>query len=267
MSNQTDVFHRLHHAPELLRLPNCWDAGSARVLESRGARAVATTSAGVAWSWGYPDGDALPTDLLVSSVRAMLRVITIPLSVDIETGYSEDPARVAQLVDRLVDMGIAGVNIEDGDDAPERLAEKIAAIRRVGQRSGASVFVNARIDVYLRGLVEESERLRESLRRAALYRDAGADGLFVPKVVAADEIRELARAGLPLNVLVMPSLPPLAALEQLGVQRVSSGSSLAQTALGRAAASTSSFLDQGLYDSMFEAALPYGELNDLLNAR
>ncbi|MEZ4280264.1 MAG: isocitrate lyase/phosphoenolpyruvate mutase family protein [Myxococcota bacterium] len=266
-TSASDLFRQLHQAPGLFRLPNCWDAGSARVLESRGARAVATTSAGLAWSWGHPDGDALPTELLLQSVRAIVRAIGIPLSVDIESGYSDAPSSVARLVEQLLAEGVVGVNIEDGAGAPEVLAEKITAIRGVAERTGTAVFVNARTDVYLRGLVDEPLRVQEALRRAALYRAAGADGLFVPKVVADDEIRALAAAGLPLNVLAMPSLSPLSNLEALGVRRVSTGSTLAQVALGRAAAAATAFLDQGMCEPLFEAAMPYGEVNDRFKDR
>src|SRR4051812_20595100 len=114
MTDHAKTFRQLHSGPGLLLLANCWDAGSGRVLESLGAPALATTSAGVAWSNGYPDGDALPVAQLVASVRAITRVIRVPLTVDIEAGYSSDPAAVADTVAALMDVGAVGINLEDG---------------------------------------------------------------------------------------------------------------------------------------------------------
>ncbi|MGL4542890.1 MAG: isocitrate lyase/phosphoenolpyruvate mutase family protein, partial [Polymorphobacter sp.] len=125
----TQVFHALHHAPEMLILANAWDAGSARLIASLGARAIATSSAAMAWTHGYPDGDALPVALLIASTAAMARAIDVPLSVDIEGGYSDAPEAVAGLAAALIDAGAVGINIEDGSAPPALLAAKIAAIR------------------------------------------------------------------------------------------------------------------------------------------
>src|SRR5262245_33287725 len=221
MTASADLFRKLHEGPELLVLANCWDAGSARVLESLGARAMATTSAGLAWANGYPDGDALPLDRLVPVIRAIRRVIAVPLTVDVEGGYSED---VGDTIRALAAEGVAGINIEDGTAPPEALAAKIARAKEVAP----PLFVNARTDVYLRGLAPEADRVKETLARAKRYRDAGADGIFVPKVVDSDQIRAIAEgAGLPLNVLAWPKLPPAAELIRLGVRRLSAGSGLA----------------------------------------
>src|SRR3954470_17906873 len=112
------AFHALHRGPELLLLANAWDAGSARLIESLGARAVATTSAGVAWAHGFPDGDALPVEHLAATVRSVTRVIRVPLTVDIEGGYAGDAAAVGEVVARVVEAGAVGINIEDGAGKP-----------------------------------------------------------------------------------------------------------------------------------------------------
>jgi len=122
------------HEGELLILPNAWDAGSARLIESRGAKAIATTSAGLAWSNGYPDGDALPVDRLVAAVRSIARVIGVPLTADIEGGYSDDPAAVSKVVAAILDAGAVGINIEDGSSPPDLLCAKIAAARQSAER-------------------------------------------------------------------------------------------------------------------------------------
>jgi 2-methylisocitrate lyase-like PEP mutase family enzyme len=264
MSDAAATFRHLHRGPDVLLLANCWDAGSARLLESLGCRAVATTSAGVAWAHGYPDGDAVPVERLVATVGAIARVIGVPLTVDVEGGYSDDPATVGETIAAVVDAGAVGVNIEDGSGTPELLAAKIACAKEAAARRGVDLFVNARTDVYLRDLVPGSARVPETLARAARYRDAGADGLFVPKVVAPGDIREIASAaGLPLNVLAWPGLPPARELGALGVRRLSAGSAIAQNAWGRAAAVARAFLDRGRSEPLAENAMPYPEINAL----
>lgn len=264
MPTAADTFRRLHQGPAPLRLTNCWDAGSARLLEHLGAAAVATTSAGVAWAHAYPDGDALPTALLIATVTAITRVIRVPLTVDLEDGYADDPTAVGETVAAVVDADAVGINLEDGAGSPDLLAAKIARAKVAAAARGVDLFVNARTDVYLRELVDGPRRVAETLARARRYRDAGADGLFAPKVVAADEVRAIAAgAGMPLNVLAWPGLPPAAELAALGVRRVSTGSALAQGAWGRAAALARSFLADGTTAPLFEATLPYGDANAL----
>jgi 2-methylisocitrate lyase-like PEP mutase family enzyme len=265
MPDAAATFRQLHHGPQLLRLANCWDAGSARLIAHLGARAIATTSAGVAWSHGYPDGDVLPTERLVATVGAIARVVDVPISVDVEGGYSDDPAAVAETVAALVDAGAVGINVEDGAGPPEHLAAKIVGAKEAAMRCGIDLFVNARTDVYLRGLVPEPDRVAETLARAARYRDAGADGLFVPKVVAPDEIRKIASsAGLPLNVLAWPGLPPAAELSELGVRRLSAGSAIAQGAWGQVASLAAAFLDDGRIEAPSASIMPYPEINALM---
>src|SRR5262245_35166635 len=123
------TFRSLHHSTEILVLPNAWDPGSAGLVESLGAKAIATTSAGLAWSRGYPDGDALPVEQLLTATRDIARSVRVPLSIDIEGGYSSDPRVVAQLVSRLIDAGAIGINIEDGTRPPDLLCAKIEAAR------------------------------------------------------------------------------------------------------------------------------------------
>jgi 2-methylisocitrate lyase-like PEP mutase family enzyme len=267
MANTTNLFRRMHDGSRLLILANCWDAGSARLIASLGARAIATSSAGMAWAHGYPDGDVLLNELLLDSIRAITRVIAVPLSVDVEGGYAEDPVKVAELVSALIDTGAVGINIEDGALPAGQLAAKIERIKQTAARAGTDIFVNARTDVYLRGLVPEPERLKETLKRARLYRDAGADGLFVPRA-APSEIRELASgAGMPLNVLASPGLPSAEELTALGVARLSAGSGIAQATWGRAATLARAFLQDGRSGPLAEGAMIYPEINALFAAR
>ena len=258
-------FHALHAPGKLLLLANAWDAGSARLIESLGATAIATTSCGVAWAQGWPDGDALPVERLLAVVAGIARVIKVPLTVDIEGGYSDEPEKVAETVSRVIGAGAVGINLEDGGGAPELLAAKIEAVRHAGVRAGVSVFVNARTDVFLRGLVPPDLRVEEVARRAARYAEAGADGLFVPGVaLSADIAAVVAATPLPVNVMALPSLPSLAELQALGVRRLSAGGSIAEAALATTARLAAAFLATGDCSGLRSGGgLGYGELNAL----
>lgn len=256
------AFHDLHQSG-LLILPNAWDAGSAAVMRSLGARAIATTSAGVAWALGWPDGDALPPERAVQATRDIVRAAGgVPVSVDFEGGYADDPAAVAATAKQLVEAGAQGINIEDGGAAPELLAAKIAAIRAA---VGDALFINARCDVWLAGVGAPEGRVAEALRRGELYRAAGADGLFAPGLADREGIAELVTGTpLPVNLLAWPDLPGAAELERLGVRRLSAGSGIASAVYGRAAALASGFLADGLQGPMQADALNWGEMNALM---
>ncbi|KRE92474.1 PEP phosphonomutase [Frateuria sp. Soil773] len=259
-----EIFRRLHEGPSPLRLPNAWDAGSARLFESMGASAIATTSAGVAWAQGYPDGGRLPAEVALQVAASMARVLTAPLSIDMENGYSDDPAAVAGMARRLIDLGVAGINIEDGTNAPALLAAKIEAIKNAAAKSGSNLFVNARTDVYLAGLVDGPKRVGETLARGAVYREAGADGLFVPGVVAPEDIAAIVEgAGLPINVLAWPGLAPADALGKLGVRRLSAGSGISQMLWGQAEELAKDFIQAGRSESMAEGAMSYARIQAL----
>ena len=259
------TLRELHAPGRMLVLPNAWDAGSARLIESCGAAAIATTSSGVAWACGHPDGDAIPPDVLIDAVARIKRVLTVPLTVDAEGGYSTEPARVGETIEGLVDAGAVGVNLEDGGvHPPALLCAKIAAAKKGGARAGVDLFVNARTDVFLRGLVAPERRVSETLERGRQYRDAGADGLFVPGVSDPDVIAELVRGTeLPLNVMLVPKLPPLAKLATLGVRRVSAGAAIAQAVHGLTRKLARQMIGEGDHAAMFEGAAAYAELNAL----
>jgi 2-methylisocitrate lyase-like PEP mutase family enzyme len=266
MFNYRQRFRNLHRESGLLLLPNAWDAVTARLIESLGAKAIATTSAGLAWSRGYPDDNALPADQLIAATRDIARVIRVPLTVDIEAGYSEDPEEVARLAVRVLGAGVAGINIEDGAGSPDLLCKKIAAIRDHVARSGEDLFINARTDVYLRGLASGEAAIAETIRRAARYREAGCDGLFVPGVAAADAMTAISAAiePTPLNVMAVPNLPSIDTLQKSGVRRLSAGSAIAQAALGRTSHLVSAFL-AGTMGEIFEGSANYGVVNRLFS--
>ncbi|AVR96154.1 isocitrate lyase/PEP mutase family protein [Pseudoduganella armeniaca] len=258
-----ELFHRLH-SDGLLLLANCWDGGSARVAASAGAVALATSSAAVAWAHGYADGSHLPVELLLQTARGIGRVCGLPLTVDIEDGYGDDPVAVGALVRQLVEAGVVGVNIEDGNGSVELLCEKIAAARAAARAVDVHLYLNVRTDVYLRGLAPAGDRVAETLRRAALYRQAGASGLFVPGLAAEDEIAAVAQgAGLPLNVMALPSLPAPARLRELGVRRLSAGSAIGEATWSQVRRSVDEFLATG---KVSPGALGYGAINALMVA-
>lgn len=255
------AFRDLHRSG-LLILPNAWDGGSAALMRAKGARAIATTSAGVAWALGWPDGDALPVERVVQAARDVVRAAQdLPVSIDFEGGYSDDPAAVAAQAKRLVEAGAAGINIEDGGGSPELLASKIAAIRAA---VGPDLFINARCDVWLRGLATDAP-VAEAARRGAIYAAAGADGLFTPGLTDAADIAEMVgKTALPLNLLAYPGLPDARALEGLGVRRLSAGSGIVGATWGRAAALTEGFLSDGRSGPLGDGALGWGEVNALM---
>ncbi|GGX94169.1 isocitrate lyase/phosphoenolpyruvate mutase family protein [Massilia dura] len=261
------VFHALHRQPRALVLANAWDAGSARLIASLGAQAIATTSAGVAWSLGYRDGDVLPLDEHLACVRRICRVIELPLSVDIEGGYSDDPAAVGTAVARFVDAGAAGINLQDGPAPPELLCRKIEAARAAAAQAGVNLYINIRCDVFARQLVPAQACVEETLRRARMYRGAGADGLFPLAVTDTGEIAALAAGTeLLLNVIAWHGLPPVTELATLGVRRVSTGSWLPQTLWKRTAGLAADFLAQGRSNVLVDDAEAYGAINALLPA-
>jgi 2-methylisocitrate lyase-like PEP mutase family enzyme len=215
-------FRALHRAQGVFCLPNAWDAASACLAVKAGAPAVATSSAALCWSLGYADGGALPRSELIAAVKRMTRVLGVPLSVDVEDGYSSHPDEVADLVQQIHSAGVVGINIEDGAGPSELLADKIRAIRARGSLS--ELFINARTDVYLRDIARGMEAAEEVEARARQYAQAGADGLFVPGLVRPDECAQVvASTTLPVNLMVVPGLPSVDALGQLGVRRLTPG--------------------------------------------
>ena len=260
--SQATTFKQLHAGPQILVLPNAWDAASAALMEDAGAQAVATSSAAVAWAHGYADGDLLPVPTLLAAIGEIARVLKVPLTADIEGGYSDDLEALSETVRGVIAAGAVGINLEDGVRDPALQARKIEAVRKAADQAGAGLFVNARTDVYLRGLAQGEAALAETLRRAELYRAAGADGIFVPGPVDEALLGTLAREiALPLNVMGRGGAPSAARLQTLGVRRLSSATApfrAAYAALGRA---MSAFLESGDADALAQAGQGLTDLN------
>jgi 2-methylisocitrate lyase-like PEP mutase family enzyme len=265
MTTRDDALFHALHADGILLLANCWDGGSARLAAAAGSKALATSSAAVAWAHGYQDGSTLPGELLLATVKDIRRASSLPLTVDAEDGYSSDPEHVAALVRSLVQAGVVGINIEDGSAPPELLCRKISAIRAMADAEGVHLYINARCDVYLRSLAEPAERVAETLRRAQQYKAAGASGLFAAGAKEEDDIAALAAGcGMPLNVLVRPGYPPLARLAQLGVRRLSAGSDLSERMLSYVAHGMQQFLADGTIAAPGAPVLTYPQLNGMM---
>ena len=272
MSTQTERaerFRALHDRSKLLLLPNAWDAGSARVFEDLGFDAIATTSAGVAWSLGYADGECAPLAEVAAAVRRIVRVTSVPVSVDFESGYGDSPAGVAAAVREIIDAGAVGINLEDGirheslrdaDDA----ARRIAAARDAAREAGAPIVINARVDVWIVGFgAGDEERLDETLRRARTYLEAGADCIYPMALADAGVIRRLCSAlDAPVNVGAHASLPGVAELARLGVARISTATRLAALALSCAREAALRLRDDGRFDHL-DAAFAYPDLQRL----
>lgn len=259
--NATQSFRDLHHHENVLLLPNAWDAASARLLARAGAKAVATSSASMSWSLGYPDGSVLPPEQLVSAVHRICRLLPIPLTVDIEDGFSAAPDDVADLAAAVAAAGAAGINIEDGAGSVELLARKMAAIRA---RNGcASLFINARTDVFLRSLARGADATAMVVQRGLSYAEAGADGLFVPGLSSLTDVSRIAKAvPLPLNLMTVPGLAPLQELAQAGVRRLSAGPATFLSTYSHFCTSAAAFL-QGDVNSFPGGELTYDEMNAL----
>jgi 2-methylisocitrate lyase-like PEP mutase family enzyme len=262
------AFRALHVAGTPLRLANAWDAVTARVVEQAGAAAVGTSSAAVANVLGYADGGALPRDEMVAAVHRIARVIALPLSADIEAGYGATPEAVADTVELVLDAGAVGINLEDGSDPPELLAAKIGAARAHAQQRGLDLFINARTDVYLRGLASGEGAVEETLRRLRLYRDAGADGAFVPLLIDLAQIRTIAAAcEMPLNVMVVPGLADVATLAAAGVARVSLGGGAFLASLSLTRRIADELLREGTYGTVGEhTTISHREANGFFTA-
>ncbi|MDQ2780275.1 MAG: isocitrate lyase/phosphoenolpyruvate mutase family protein, partial [Pseudomonadota bacterium] len=245
----------------MLLLPNAWDVASALLQAACGAKAIGTSSAALAWALGHADGEALAPESLVAAVGRIAECLTVPLSVDVEAGYSADPQCVAEFVVKLHRAGAAGINIEDGSSPSPLLADKIAAIRaRLGP---AELFINARTDVVLRSLVEPDAAVALVMERASDYAAAGADGLFVPGLIAAHDARLIAAStSLSLNLMALPGLAAIEALRAAGVCRISAGPALFLSAYRTLRDDALAFVG-GDVAPMFANPLSFGTVNGL----
>lgn len=274
LPQRADAFRRMHQpdAGRILVLPNAWDAMSARLIEDAGARAIATTSAGVAWALGRTDGEGLTRDQMINAVERITRAVRVPVTADVERGYGDGtPADVAETVRRVIGAGAVGINLEDAPgsggatlmEVDEQTA-RIAAARKAASDEGVEIYLNARIDTFLAQAGAPEGRLDETVRRARAYVDAGADGVFVPGVADAETIRALVGAvGAPLNVMAgRGGGLSVAELQALGVARVSVGPALTLAVMAQVRRAAAEVLEQGTYESL-QGGMTFPEANAL----
>ncbi|MEV5687854.1 isocitrate lyase/phosphoenolpyruvate mutase family protein [Streptomyces sp. NPDC052164] len=268
------LLRSLHVPGRPLVLPNAWDVASARLVEAAGAAAVATTSAGVAWSLGSADGDRLERDAALALISRIAAAVSVPVTADIESGFARTPAELADTVRGVLDAGAVGVNLEDSLRSgahplrrPAEQAARITAARSAADAAGVPLFLNARIDTHRLRPADRDSWLKETLDRARVYVEAGADGVFVLGTFDEATVSALAD-GVPgpLNLLTGPGALPVPTLAKLGVARVSAGSAIAEAAyalVDRSArelltTGTSTTLEDGLDHGTLNAAMPGG---------
>lgn len=254
-------FRALHD--DLLVLPNCWDAASARIIQQAGAPALATSSAAVAWSLGTRDGNVLDRNLMLEHLRRIIAVSSVPVSCDIEGGFGDSATDLAETTRLVIEAGAVGVNLEDAFDRGLRPVEEAAArvrvVREAADAAGIDLYLNARTDGYLLGAAD----FDDTVARAAAYLEAGASGIFVPGVTDLETVSRLTAAiDAPVNILTGPSAPPIAQLKAAGARRVSAGSSLAAAVFGHVERAARELLDEGTYTGL-DGAHTWAELNAL----
>ena len=226
-----EIFRQLHHNGKLLVLPNVWDPIGAKLLESLGYPAVATASASIAVSNGYADGENIPFNEVLSILKKIVRSVNIPVSADIESGYTKQNPGLKENIKKLADTGIAGINFEDSHHELEGLVpvkeqcEKIALIRSVAESTGSPLFINARSDVYIKSPnLPEEEKLKQVIERGQAYKEAGADGFYpITLKNKADIETVIKEVSLPVNILLIPGIPGFETLQQMGLARLSLG--------------------------------------------
>src|SRR5713226_539866 len=271
-AEKAEQFRKLHHGPRMLLLPNAWDVASARILEECGHPAIATTSAGIAYSLGYSDGQRISRGEMLEVVGRIARAVRIPVTADLEAGYGTTVKDMAETVKAAIEAEAIGMNLEDvtGDDASSHVelvlqVEKIRAIRETAKSLGVPFVLNARTDIYLLPVGPEASRFERTVERLRAYRDAGADCLFAPGLYDRETIAKLVKAvEAPVNILANPACPPLAELEEIGVARVSAGSGIMRAAMGLVQRIGKEMLEARSCQTMFAGAMPYIELQRLM---
>lgn len=267
--NRATQFDALHRSGVTLALPNAWDAASACVFESVGFMAIGTSSAGIAFSRGYPDGARIPLAEMKEAVRRIVAVVNVPVTVDIEAGFGTTSKEVLNTVSEMLDVGAVGINLEDAPRAGfnelrdcDEQANLIESIRAMANKVGINLYINARTDVYWLKFGKPETRLNATIARLCAYRKAGATGVFVPGLTDSETISAIVNAvDCPLNILAAPGCTDIAGLTQLGVARLSLGSGPVRAIMGLARRIGEEFLNVGDFQTMFTNTIPYDTAN------
>jgi 2-methylisocitrate lyase-like PEP mutase family enzyme len=263
------AFRAMHRGERILLLPNAWDVASARVFVESGFGAIATTSAGIAFTMGYPDGQRISRGEMLGVVRRIAAGVQVPVTADVEAGYGNRPEDAARTAREVAEAGAVGMNLEDATGDPEHpLSDLILQVERVKAVLETArelpLVLNARTDVYLLQLETPENRYDAALLRLAAYRDAGADCVFVPGLRDAETIRRLVKdLQCPVNILAGPGFPSVPELQKLGVARVSLGSSAMRATLGLLRRLAEELRTAGTYEAL-EGGIAFADVNRMM---
>ncbi|WP_242144147.1 MULTISPECIES: isocitrate lyase/phosphoenolpyruvate mutase family protein [unclassified Bacillus cereus group] len=270
--NKKMVFKDYHYQPTTLILPNAWDVMSAKTYQELGYKAIGTTSAGISASAGYLDGERIPFSEMFKVVKEITKSVDIPVSADIESGFSETIEGILENVKKLISIGVAGINLEDSIKSANTKIyeiayqqEKIEKIKDLAIIEGVQLFVNARTDIYWLNLFNDKCRFAKTIERAKAYQDAGADGIFIPGVEDEDTIKMFVKEiELPINILVGRSTPKIQQLNSLGVSRLSFGSGAYRATMSALLEITEEVIKYGEYKRMMNNSFTYEKMMRIL---
>lgn len=267
-------FRVLHAGREILLLPNVWDVASARLIEESGFKAAATSSAGIAFSLGYPDGQKISREQMLAVIARIAKAVRVPVTADVEAGYGKTPEDAGRTARAVVEAGAVGMNLEDAaGDSPSGLVElplqleKIRAVREMASRLRIPLVLNARTDMYLLQIGDPAERYDETVRRLSAFREAGADCVFAPGLRDAPTIgRLVADLKCPINILAGPGSPSVPELSKLGVARVSLGSATMRATVGCLRRIAQELKATGTYSTLKDAP-SHAEMNRMMERK
>ena len=264
-------FRAMHSAAEPLLLVNVWDIASARIVEELGFPALATTSAGIAFAQGYPDGQKIPAERMLSAIAKIASAVKVPVTADVEAGYGDKPENAARTAREVITAGAIGMNFEDATGDPRHpladlslQVERIHAIREAAKKLEVALVLNARTDVYLLQVGEAAKRYDETVIRLRAFREGGANCVFAPGLRDAKTIgRLVADLNCPLNILAVPGSPSVSELAAIGVKRISLGSGPMRASLGHLQRLAQEVMRDGTYAAMENAPL-HAEMNEMM---
>jgi 2-methylisocitrate lyase-like PEP mutase family enzyme len=276
---KAEALRRLHTSGPLLVLPNAWDAGGARIFVAAGFTALATTSAGIAFSLGYADGERISRSDMLAAVGRITARVAVPITADMEAGYGAAPEAVAETVRGVIAAGAVGLNLEDarpedggGGGGGSKLLDfslavaRVRAAREAARAAGVPVVLNARTDAFHAGALPQGKQMAEAVRRGNAFHEAGADCVFVPFVGDRDTIGRLVKEiAAPINILGAPDAPTLKELEQLGVRRVTFGSAPMRATLGLVRRMAREWKEKGTYGTLAAYGIPFDELQQFFD--
>ncbi len=272
---KANYFLELHNSPELLILPNVWDAASTKIFELENFKALGTTSAGISSVLGYPDGQIMPFDESLLIIRRIIECTNLPVSVDIEAGYSETVEGVVETVKKVLEVGAVGINFEDSVSGSSDYhssslydihfqCDRISAIREMAQKENIHLFINARTDVFLVMEDSKNDKIEYAVNRANRYKKAGADCIFLPDMGdlnKADITTLVKEIDAPINIIAGANTPSVHELKNIGVARISFGPRIMRVTFDLIRTIAKEIKNQGTYPQFTNGKISYSEVN------